>query len=300
MDWKLIFCMGLAAAGLLFGLSQWLRARRQLERMDRMLDRAIDGSFLESSFDESVPSALESKMSRFLNGSASSARNLAEEKSKIAALIADVSHQTKTPIANLLLYASLLAEGELSPEQAAQAATLSRQAEKLSFLIQALVKASRLETGIITTAPEPQPVGPLLEGALAQARPQAEAKGLTLAAEPCGAAARFDRKWTAEALFNVVDNAVKYTPAGGRVTLSAVPLGQFCRVDVSDTGIGIPEEEQGRIFGRFYRGGAVRAEEGVGIGLYLVREILRRQGGYVKVASRPGQGTTFSLYLPRE
>ena len=74
MDWKLIFCMGLAAAGLLFGLSQWLRARRQLERMDRMLDRAIDGSFLESSFDESVPSALESKMSRFLNGSASSAQ----------------------------------------------------------------------------------------------------------------------------------------------------------------------------------------------------------------------------------
>ena len=152
------------------------------------------------------------------------------------------------------------------------------------------MKASRLETGIITTAPEPQPVGPLLEGALAQARPQAEAKGLTLAAEPCGAAARFDRKWTAEALFNVVDNAVKYTPAGGRVTLSAVPLGQFCRVDVSDTGIGIPEEEQGRIFGRFYRGGAVRAEEGVGIGLYLVREILRRQGGLCQggLPPRPG------------
>mgnify|MGYP000233515761 CR=1 FL=1 len=92
-----------------------------LEALDRMLDRAIDGSFLESSFDESVPSALESKMSRFLNGSASSARNLAEEKGKIAALIADVSHQTKTPIANILLYASLLAESELTPEQQAQA-----------------------------------------------------------------------------------------------------------------------------------------------------------------------------------
>ena len=150
MDWKLIFCMGLAAAGLLFGLSQWLRARRQLERMDRMLDRAIDGSFLESSFDESVPSALESKMSRFLNGSASSARNLAEEKSKIAALIADVSHQTKTPIANLLLYASLLAESELTPEQQAQAEALKTQAEKLSFLVDALVKSSRLDNGILT------------------------------------------------------------------------------------------------------------------------------------------------------
>lgn len=300
MDGYSVLCLLLAGGGVIFGLVQWLRARRQLAQMDRMLDRALEGQFQETTFDESAPSALEAKLARFLNGSAASARGLAEERGKIAALIADISHQTKTPIANILLYASLLAEGELSPEQAAQAATLSRQAEKLSFLIQALVKASRLETGIITTAPEPQPVGPLLEGALAQARPQAEAKGLTLAAEPCGAAARFDRKWTAEALFNVVDNAVKYTPAGGRVTLSAVPLGQFCRLDVSDTGIGIPEEEQGRIFGRFYRGGAVRAEEGVGIGLYLVREILRRQGGYVKVASHPGQGTTFSLYLPRE
>ena len=288
----------LAAAG--FAVWTHLRTRRMLDTLGKMLDDAIRGEFRESLYDESRLSALETRMAHYLSASAVSAKNLAEEKDAIKTLIGDISHQTKTPIANILLYASLLAEGELSPEQAAQAATLSRQAEKLSFLIQALVKASRLETGIITTAPEPQPVGPLLEGALAQARPQAEAKGLTLAAEPCGAAARFDRKWTAEALFNVVDNAVKYTPAGGRVTLSAVPLGQFCRVDVSDTGIGIPEEEQGRIFGRFYRGGAVRAEEGVGIGLYLVREILRRQGGYVKVASRPGQGTTFSLYLPRE
>ena len=162
------------------------------------------------------------------------------------------------------------------------------------------MKASRLETGIITTAPEPQPVGPLLEGALAQARPQAEAKGLTLAAEPCGAAARFDRKWTAEALFNVVDNAVKYTPAGGRVTLSAVPLGQFCRLDVSDTGIGIPEEEQAQAFSRFYRGAAVREQDGLGLGLYLTRRILIRQGGYLRLSSRPGQGSEFSLYLPLE
>lgn len=264
--------LALAALGVGFGLAQWLYTRRLLARLDRMLADAVDGSFRESRFDESRLSALEGRLARFLNGSAASARELEGKRAAIQTLISDISHQTKTPIANILLYASLLAEGELSPEQAAQAATLSRQAEKLSFLIQALVKASRLETGIITTAPEPQPVGPLLEGALAQARPQAEAKGLTLAAEPCGAAARFDRKWTAEALFNVVDNAVKYTPAGGRVTLSAVPLGQFCRLDVSDTGIG----------------------------LYLVREILRRQGGYVKVASHPGQGTTFSLYLPRE
>ena len=191
--------LALAALGVGFGLAQWLYTRRLLARLDRMLAGAVDGSFRESRFDESRLSALEGRLARFLNGSAASARELEGKRAAIQTLISDISHQTKTPIANILPYAPLLAEGELSPEQAAQAATLSRQAEKLSFLIQALVKASRLETGIITTAPEPQPVGPLLEGALAQARPQAEAKGLTLAAEPCGAAARFDRKWTAEA-----------------------------------------------------------------------------------------------------
>lgn len=98
-------------------------------------------------------------------GSASSARNLAEEKSKIAALIADVSHQTKTPIANLLLYASLLAENELTPEQRAQAEALKTQAEKLSFLVDALVKSSRLDNGILTLSPAPHPIQPLLDGA---------------------------------------------------------------------------------------------------------------------------------------
>ena len=300
MDWKLILCMGLAAAGLLFGLSQWLRARRQLERMDRMLDRAIDGSFLESSFDESVPSALESKMSRFLNGSASSARNLAEEKSKIAALIADVSHQTKTPIANLLLYASLLAESELTPEQQAQAEALKTQAEKLSFLVDALVKSSRLDNGILTLSPAPPPIQPLLDGAAAQGLAAAGQRGISLTVLPWEGAARFDSKWTAEALYNVLDNALKYTPPGGTVTLSVTAYHMFCCIQVSDTGPGIPEEEQAQIFSRFYRGAAVREQEGLGLGLYLTRRILTSEGGYIRVSSQPGKGSTFSLYLPLE
>ena len=104
---------------------------------------------------------------------------------------------------------------------------------------------------------------------------------------------------------NICSNCIKYNKPGGSITTRLREVSRTADTaayafTIRDTGIGIPEEEQGRIFGRFYRGGAVRAEEGVGIGLYLVREILRRQGGYVKVASRPGQGTTFSLYLPRE
>ena len=102
-----------------------------------------------------------------------------------------------------------------------------------------------------------------------------------------------------QALYNLVDNAVKYTPAGGAVTLRAVGYELFCRVDVTDTGPGIPESEQARIFQRFYRSPSASEAEGVGIGLYLARQIAAGQGGYLKVSSRPGEGSTFSLFLPR-
>ena len=265
-----------------------------------MLDRAIAGNFAEERFDETELSALETRMARYLSANAVSARSLAEEKDAIKTLIADISHQTKTPIANLLLYAQLLGEQELPPESRTYASALERQAEKLRFLIDALVKTSRLETGVFAMTPKRHGIQQLLDAALSQAAPQAAAKGLALAAEPTDLTARFDLKWTAEALYNLVDNAVKYTPAGGSVTLSAQLLDSFCRVDVTDTGPGIPEGEQARIFRRFYRSPAASEEEGVGIGLYLTRQIAAGQGGYCKVTSRPGEGSTFSLYLPRE
>ena len=106
-----------------------------------------------------------------------------------------------------------------------------------------------------------------------------------------------DPKWTVEALGNLVDNAIKYTVDGG-VTISVTPYEMFVRIDVADTGIGIPEEEQGRIFTRFYRGDTNVQQEGVGIGLYLAREILHSEGGYLKVSSTAGQGSTFSMFLP--
>ena len=287
----------LAAAGI--ALWTHLRSRRMLDTLDRMLDDAIRGDFQESLYDESRLSALETRMAHYLSSSAVSARNLAEEKDKIKTLIGDISHQTKTPIANLLLYAQLLLEQDLPPESRAYVSALEGQAEKLRFLIDALVKTSRLETGVLAMAPKSHPIQQLLEAAAAQAAPRAEARGIALTVEPAGLTARFDPKWTAEALYNLVDNAVKYTPSGGSVTLRAVGYELFCRIDVTDTGPGIPEAEQARIFQRFYRSPAVSEEEGVGIGLYLARQIAAGQGGYLKVTSRPGEGSTFSLFLPR-
>ena len=145
----------------------------------------------------------------------------------------------------------------------------------------------------------PGPLAPMLEDAAAQFIPKAAEKGIALTLASTDAHAVFDPKWTAEAVCNLLDNAVKYTPAGGTVTVEVIPYHMFCRVNVTDSGPGIPEAERAKVFQRFYRSPVAYETEGVGIGLYLARQIAEGQGGYIKVSSRPGQGSCFSLYLPR-
>lgn len=276
-----------------------LRTRRLLKQLDDMIEDAMNGSFSEKKFDESRLSSLEAKWRCYLGASEVSSQRLSEEKDKIKELIADISHQTRTPIANLLLYTELLGEQELAPKQRELVAAVSGQAEKLRFLIEALVKLSRLETGILTLHPMRGAVAPLLKKVQEEFASGAEGKGIALCLADTAGEAVFDEKWTLEALGNLVDNAVKYTPEGGKVVLRVVNYEMFCCIEVADTGMGIPEAEVPKIFGRFYRGMAVHKEEGVGIGLYLARQIVSGEGGYIKVKSTPGEGSTFGCYLPR-
>ena len=225
----------------------------------------------------------------------------AAEQAKTKTLIADISHQTKTPIANLLLYTELLKEEE-EVKGNETVARLESQVERLDFLIQSLVKLSRLETGILVLHPRKNTFTGLLEEAEKQYADCAREKGLylhVLIEEAKGVTACFDPKWTLEALNNLIDNAIKYTQTGG-VTVSVKPYKLFVCIEVADTGIGIAEEEHAKIFGRFYRAMAVSDEKGVGIGLYLVREILRQQSGYIKLDSEVGKGTVFSMYFPTD
>lgn len=287
----------LAAAGVI--VYDRLRLRRTMHTMDKMLDDAIRGVFQPAHFDESRLSAVEAKLKQYLDASGTSAARLTEDRARVQGLIADISHQTKTPIANLLLYAGLLADKDLPDDCRGYVEQLTAQAEKLQFLIESMVKAGRLETGVIAVQPRPADVGALTQAAVQSALPEAERRGVQLSRLPAEVGACFDPKWTQEALGNLIDNAIKYTPAGGSVTVSVTPYELFCRIDVTDTGPGIPEDEQGRIFERFYRSPAVRDAQGVGLGLYLAREIAAANGGYIKVTSRPGKGSTFSLFLPR-
>ena len=267
------------------------KARKTMEEIERMLDAAMTGSFSETNFDESQLSALETKFAHYLSAAEASSQNIAQEKDKIKTLIADISHQTKTPIANLLLYSELLMEETLPASAKANVEALYKQSEKLRFLIDSLVKLSRLENGIILLSPQQGALQPLLESVVEQYAAKAAEKGLSLRLHDTDISAAFDMKWTAEALANIVDN--------GTITISAVSYEMFARIDISDTGSGIPENEQAKIFARFYRSNSVQKQEGVGIGLYLARQIISGEGGYIKVASVPGKGSTFSIFLPK-
>ena len=289
----ILLCFLAAAAVVLW---ERRKARKTMEEIERMLDAAMTGSFSETNFDESQLSALETKFAHYLSAAEASSQNIAQEKDKIKTLIADISHQTKTPIANLLLYSELLKEETLPASAKANVEALYKQSEKLRFLIDSLVKLSRLENGIISLSP--QQAALQLESVVEQYTAKASEKGLSLRLQDTDAFAVFDFKWTAEALANIVDNAIKYTEHG-TITISAVSYEMFARIDISDTGSGIPENEQAKIFARFYRSNSVQKQEGVGIGLYLARQIISGEGGYIKVASVPGKGSTFSIFLPK-
>lgn len=281
-----------------------IKTKRLMKSLDEMLEEAIDGKFTEKEIDESMLSSFENKMAKYLSQSAISAQNIAEEKKELKSLISDISHQTKTPLSNIILYSELLeGEREWNDVSRENLMLLQEQTKKLEFLIRALVKMSRLETGILKLTPKKQPIANLISEVEKEYIGLAGEKGIYIKIEEeCannkyGKIAVFDYRWTLEALGNVVQNAVKYTNEGG-IHLRIVPYEIYTCIEVEDTGIGIEQEEITKVFSRFYRGSNVNDESGVGIGLYLARKILSEENGYIKVTSKKGEGSKFGLYLP--
>ncbi len=225
-----------------------------------------------------------------------------EEKADLQSLLSDISHQTKTPISNLKMINDTLLTRRMTEEQQKEfLQAAGSQLDKLDFLIQAMVKTSRLETGVITLEKKPAPFTDTLTAALNSVLAPLEKKQITLSVNcPDDLTFSHDSRWTAEALYNILDNAVKYTPAYGRIRVNVQEWEMYFKIDISDTGRGIPEKEQAAIFKRFYRAKAVHDIDGIGIGLFLAREIITLQGGYILVASNVGCGSTFSVFLPRK
>lgn len=304
MSGLLVFAIVLACAALAgaAGFAFWYqrRIRRQMDTVLERLDRAIGGTIQENTYDESIESAVTQRLNQLVEMSRLNCDRADKERNLVKALISDISHQVRTPLTNIMLYAGLLEEQELSENAGEMASRIHRQADKLDFFMKELVRSSYLETDMITVHVEKSSVDELIARACQAVEMQALKKEIVIEAAPSSEQAFFDMKWTVEALVNLLDNAVKYSPVGSVVRICAIPYESFLCIRVKDEGIGIREEEQGMIFRRFYRSPSVSGEKGLGIGLYLVREIIKKQAGYVKVKAEPGVGAEFFVYLRRD
>ena len=249
---------------------------------------------------ETLLSRISHRLERLYNVMQKTRHTAEGEKEELQSLVSDISHQTKTPIANLKLINDTMLTRPLTEEKRKEfLQATGTQLDKLDFLIQGMVKTSRLETGVITLEKQDAVIGDTLVSAINGVLAPMEQKEINLSVDcPSDLTISHDSRWTSEALFNILDNAVKYTSAGGSIQVRVRDWEMYLRIDVTDTGRGIPEHSQGTIFKRFYRDEAVHDIDGVGIGLYLAREIITMQGGYITVESKVGEGSTFSVFLP--
>lgn len=200
------------------------------------------------------------------------------------------------------MYSEFLKEDSLTPEEYQHFAdNLGRQAQKLSWLGEGFAKVSRLETGIISLNPEVQPVLPVLLPAIDQVSLKAEQHENDIRLEGNqNLKAYLDRKWTEEVFFNLLDNAVKYSDPGSAILVEMLEYEMYVRINVCSRGQKIEREEFSKLFQRFYRGRDVKDQEGVGLGLYLAREIVRGEQGYMKGEYNPERGNVFSVFLLRK
>ena len=266
------------------------------------LDHMIEGNEapLRPEDSETMLARICYRLSRLYQIMQENRRKVDEERRELQSLISDISHQVKTPVSNLKMAADTLLEKPVSEaERIDFIRGIFSQTDKLDFLFQVLVKTSRLETGVIQLDKKPGRLFDTVAQAMSGIVYAAEKKEITVSVD-CSEdlTVSHDGKWTSEALFNLLDNAVKYTPAGGKIAVSVVLWEMYVEIKVTDTGKGISESNQAAIFRRFYREEEVHEQQGVGIGLYLAREIVTRQGGYIKVVSEPGKGSEFSIMLP--
>ena len=230
-------------------------------------------------------------------------RKIENEKENVKSLVTDISHQLKTPLANVELYNTLLAEEGISDEERLEfLETEGIAIEKLKMLIDSLINISRLEADMISIDKKEENLKECIESAISSVKADADKKNIIIKneiKEDCILA--IDRKWTTEAIFNLLDNAVKYTAPNGKINLSLDNGINYFALNIEDNGIGIDTDEYNDIFKRFYRSrnDIVQNEKGSGVGLYLVRKIMNLQDGNVMVSSEKGKGSTFTLYFSK-
>ncbi len=268
--------------------------------IDRLLDSVLSQEPVAySDVEEGEYSALISKIRQIQEVLGNHARDAEKEKEQVKSLVSNMSHQLKTPLANLSLYAEILEEEGISQERRAEFADkMNRQIERFNWIVGALSKMVKLEQNIDEFEVNNTNIRQTILDAVDAVYEKLEKKEIRLIMEPFEDRRLYhNRKWTAEVFVNLLENAVKYTGKGGSISIRVWPYEIYTEIQIADNGNGIRQEELTDIFQRFYRSPEVENVEGSGIGLYLSNLILEKEKGYIKAVSEYGKGSCFSVFL---
>ncbi|MCM1561866.1 MAG: HAMP domain-containing histidine kinase, partial [Butyrivibrio sp.] len=304
MDRWLIIAAVLLLAAAAFNRYRYIKLKKEVlefsEQLEKSLDFVIAGKQpQEGKQTDTLFAKLNEKLTRIWHIFELKGQENLIEKKQLQELVSDISHQCRIPLSNQNIYLDIL-KGRLSPEEKDETVkSLENQTIRLQFLMESMIKLSRLETGIVQIKKEEKNLSDTIRRSVSSVVPAADKKNITLSITGDSSVyIRHDVKWTIEAVTNLLDNAVKYTSENGKVEVSIRVREIFTEICVSDNGKGIRKERQAQIFKRFYREPEVHDQSGIGIGLYLTRKITEMQGGYIEVMSAPGEGAAFHLYLP--
>ncbi len=252
------------------------------------------------SHEDTILSKIQTQFERLITILQYQNQNLTLEKEEISSIVADISHQLKTPIASLKLYSELLNNENLSKEKQIQCKeaiyTISQQ---LDFLIAQLIQMARLEGNIIQIKPIKQDIEPLIIDVIGNLYGKASEKNIQVTFLNQGSSScYFDWNWTYEAIYNILDNAIKYSPSNTNLIVKIISYEMYLGVEIWDEAQIIQEREYPNIFKRFYRGNNAKKTEGVGLGMFLTKKILETENGYVQIKKHP-KGNKFIAYLKK-
>ena len=295
--WVTIILAVLLCLSIGYGVYQ---KRKTYRLIDRLVDSVLSQEMIVSSdVEEGEYSALVSKIKQIQEVLGNHAQSAEKEKEQVKSLVSNMSHQLKTPLANLSLYAEILRKEEITPERKAMfSEKMQRQVEKLNWIVESLSKMVKLEQNIDGFEVKGTGMRQTILDAVDTIYEKLEKKEISFTLEPFEDRLLYhNRKWTAEVFVNLLENAVKYTDRGGTISICVKSYDLYTEIQIADNGRGIRQEEMTDIFKRFYRSPEVENMEGSGIGLYLSNLILEKEKGYMTVVSEYGKGSCFSVFL---
>ncbi len=278
-----------------------LYVKRAFDTIDKTLDGILNKKLIlpSSKLADNRISKLNHKAYRILDMYVSDAAIAKNEKETIQGFISDMSHQMKTPLSGISMYSELLLNNSLpETERKEFLLRIKKLSDKMKWIMDCLIKLSRLEVGAIELNPTNAPVNKTVKDAIGSVLSMAAKKDINIIVTDFKELELYhDTKWTTEVITNLLENAIKYSLQGSTIDISVESLSLYTKIVITDNGIGVPKDELNKIFKRFYRGKNTKEIEGAGLGLYLAALIMEKQGGYIAVDSKQGEFTSFSVFL---